>query len=170
MNKINKLLTLIVLFSSPVLALESDRYQKVHVGSETTKAFGKQNKISYIGDVVVTQGSIKLTADKLDALNQGEEFVATGNPATFYQLMDDGKPINAKANEIRFLQKENMIVLTGNAEVKQLDSQVNGHIITYHIETEEIDAKGKNSQDRVRSVFLPAQFEKDKKSSEKAEK
>ena len=49
-----------------------------------------------------------------------------GNVATFYQTQEDGRPFNAEANSIYYDVAKSTITLTGNAQVKQLDSRING--------------------------------------------
>ena len=47
--------------------------------------------------------------------------------------------------------------------MKQLDSQVNGGEIVYLLESQELNVTTDQSKkERVQTVFLPAQFEKDK--------
>ncbi|VEB02771.1 LptA, protein essential for LPS transport across the periplasm [Klebsiella pneumoniae] len=51
----------------------------------------------FTGNVVVTQGTIKINADKVVVTRPGNEkgkevIEGFGNPATFYQMQDNGKP------------------------------------------------------------------------------
>jgi lipopolysaccharide export system protein LptA len=168
--KINKLSlivsTLLISFAS--IALESDFDQPIHVSSVSQHASMKNNTVVFQDDVLLTQGSIKLTADKLTVIrgkqaNQ-EIMTAEGKVATFHQTQADGKPIDAQANSIRYDVAKAKITLTGNAQVKQLDSRINGSKIVYFLETEELTVSNDGKKTRVTTVFLPAQF--DKKSSE----
>ncbi len=158
--------------SSTSIALESDYQQPIHVSSGTQHAKMQSNQVIFSKEVILTQGSIKITADKL-TVTRGKEsnqeiMVAEGNLATFYQTQDDGKPFDAQAKRIHYDVAKSKITLTGDAQIKQLESQINGSKIVYYIENEELivenDAKDNK---RVKTVFLPAQFEK-KKDSESA--
>ena len=168
--KINKLLLLIsaLLFSFSSVALESDYEQPIHVSSLKQHAKMKKNTVVFLKEVLLTQGTIKITSDKLTVI-RGEQpnheiMIADGNLATFYQTQDDGKPFDAQANSIHYDVAKGKITLTGNAQVKQLDSQINGSKIVYFLETEELIVNtGSGKNDRVKTVFLPAQFEKPKK-------
>ena len=162
---------LAILFSFSIIsvssiALESDFDQPIHVSSVQQHATLKLNTITFTDEVILTQGSIKITADKLtvirgDGANQ-EVMIAEGNVATFYQKQDDGKPFNAQANTIRYDVAKGMITLDQHAQVKQLDSQINGTKIVYFLETEELNVTtDQNTKERVKTVFLPAQFEKE---------
>jgi len=171
--KINKIgLTLsTLLFSISTFALESDFNQAIHVSSVSQHAKMKDNRIVFQDEVLLTQGSIKITADKLTVLrgqqaNQ-EIMIAEGQVATFYQTQDDGKPLDAQANNIHYDVAKSKITLTGNAQVKQLDSQINASKIVYFLESEElIVSTEKGKKERVQTVFLPAQFEKEKTNSD----
>ncbi len=178
-NKISIMISALLLsFSS--LALESDYNQPINVSSVSQHAKMKKNTIVFLEDVLLTQGSIKITGDKLTvirgSLPNHEIMIADGKVATFYQTQDDGKPFDAEANSIHYDVAKGKITLTGNAQVKQLDSQINGSKIIYFLETEELIVNTEKGKDgRVNTVFLPAQFEKPKtdttenKNSEKEE-
>jgi len=167
--KINKLSllfsTLLLSFSS--IALESDYDQPINVSSVSQNAQMKKNTLVFLKDVLLTQGTIKITADKLTvirgSLPNHEIMIAAGNVATFYQTQADGKPFDAQAKTIHYDVAKAKITLTGNAQVKQLDSQINGSTIVYFLDTEElIVSTGEDKDERVNTIFLPAQFEKEK--------
>jgi lipopolysaccharide export system protein LptA len=167
--KINKIALALsaLLFSMSGFALESDFSQPIHVSSVSQHAKMKDNIVVFQDDVLLTQGSIKLTGDKLTVL-RGQEanqeiMITEGQLATFYQTQDDGKPFDAQANKIHYDVAKSKITLTGNAQVKQLDSQINGSKIIYFLDSEElIVTTEEGKKGRVETVFLPAQFEKEK--------
>lgn len=170
---INKLAVLlsVALFSSNGVALESDVDQPIHVSSVKQHAKMKTNTIVFSDEVVLTQGSIKITADKLTvirgALPNHEIMIAEGNVATFYQTQDDGKPLEAEAKNLHYDVAKGRLTLTTDAQIKQLDSQINGTEIIYFLDTEELNVTtDKAKPDRVKTIFLPAQFEKDKTQKE----
>lgn len=156
------------LISGQAFALASDSSQPINIYADTNTADLDSNTTTFFGNVKVTQGSIKMTADKLVGIREksGEIMIATGNPATFYQMMDDGKPINAQAREIRYEKATNKIILSNNAVISQLDSSYKAENITYDISSRKIEGKKGNKQ--TRTVFTPAQFES-KKSDKSAD-
>ena len=156
-----------MIWSFSAQALESDYEQEINITSVSQHVKMKINTAVFIDDVLLTQGTIKITGDKLTVIRgelpNNEIMIADGKVATFYQLQDDGKPFDAEADKIHYDVAKAKITLTGNAQVKQLDSQINGSKIIYFLETEELIVESKKgSQQRVKTVFLPAQFEKDK--------
>jgi lipopolysaccharide export system protein LptA len=166
-NYLNKLYLAcgIFLISTASYALESDYDKPIHITSYHQHAKMKENIIVFTEDVILTQGSIKMTGDKVTVTRgkkpNHETMEAQGERATFYQLQDDGKPFNAKANTIFYDVAKDKIILTGDAEVKQLDRQINGTQITYFLTSEELivdSGKTKSGKPkRVETVFLPTQ-------------
>jgi len=159
-----------LLISTASSALESDYDKPIHITSDHQHAQMKKNLVIFTGDVILTQGTIKLTGDKVTVtrskIPNHETMEAKGKRATFYQLQDDGKPFNAKAHTIFYSVAKDKITLTGNAEVKQLDRKINGEKIVYFLTTEELivdSGKAKaGKQKRVETVFLPPEDEKKK--------
>lgn len=167
LSKLSLIFSAIIL-SFPAHALESDYQQQVKVTSGQLRANMKSNTVIYEKKVLLTQGTIKITGEKLTVIRgdkpNHEVMVAEGDYATFYQRQDDGKPLDAQAKSIRYDVASAKITLAGNAQVKQLDSKITGSKITYFLETEELVVESdKENQQRVQTVFLPAQLDKNSK-------
>ncbi|MCK5818818.1 MAG: lipopolysaccharide transport periplasmic protein LptA [Psychromonas sp.] len=166
-NKIIIILISTITLSFSSLSLKYDRNQPIHISSQSQHAIIKKNIVIFWDDVLLTQGNMKLTANKL-TVNRGSKthnqtILAEGNPATFYRLLDTGKPVNAKANSIYYDVSKEQITLIGNAQIKQLTSEVNGEKIIYYLHNEELIVKsGKGRNKRVETVLLPSQFKKQK--------
>jgi lipopolysaccharide export system protein LptA len=174
MKKNSKIVILLssIAFSFSSIALESDSSQPIHVSSQSQHAQMKKNVVIFFNNVLLTQGSMKLTANKLTVTRSAkahhETMLAEGNPATFYRTLDDKRPVNAEAKRIYYDVANAKITLTGDAQVKQLTSQVNGEKIIYYLHSQELIVKsgtGKNA--RVKTILLPSQFEKKKKTTKK---
>ena len=165
-NKISLLISMLVI-SFATLALESDFNQPIHVSSISQRAAMKDNTVVFQDDVLLTQGTIKLTADKLTIIRgdkpNHEIMIAEGKAATFYQTQEDGRPLDAQANKIHYDVAKSIITLTGKAQIKQLDSQINGSKIVYSLETEELTVSNDGEKQRVTTVFLPSQFDNNNK-------
>lgn len=94
------------------------------------------NVVTFTGNVVMTQGTIKINADKVVVTRpggeQGKEIIdGYGNPATFYQMQDNGKPVKGHASHMHYELAKDLVILTGNAYLEQLDSNITGDQITY---------------------------------------
>ena len=84
----------LLLAMSPAFALETDSEQPVYIDSDNAVYDEKAEISTYTGNVVATQGSIKIDADKLVVyLKDGAitKLVATGRPSKFEQLPAVGK-------------------------------------------------------------------------------
>lgn len=165
-NRINLLLSLMLVTLSPQ-AKQSDYKEKVYVDSVRQQAELANNKVTFFDDVIITQGTIKITASKVEVIRHGEkgaeEMIAYGSPATFYQIMDNEKPVNAEASQINYKLKDKLVTLTGNAQLKQEDSQVNGDVIHYDIQKQQMMAESAKKGSRVKTVFLPEQLQEQSK-------
>ena len=167
-QKLSKLLLVgLLLVSSSAYSLKNDTEQPLNVVSKEQVADFNINKAIFLGNVVATQGSMELKADKAELLRneQGElqEVIAYGKPATFKQLQDNGKVINSQSAIIHYLPEKNLLVLIGRATIWQDNSHVNGEKIEYNTVTKQLKATNDNSQGgRVQSIFIPQEFQKDK--------
>ena len=94
----------------------------------------------------------------LDA-SQGEGneiFFATGNPAQYSQIQEDGSLVTAKANNIEYHLNTRSLSLEGKAEIKQNASSVRGESIKFNMELEQIIAKGSDqASGRVITTIQP---------------
>lgn len=160
------------LLFSPVytaLALESDYSKPVNVLSVEQFADLKANKVIFSGNVVATQGTMKITADKVEITRDDEGklkmVTAYGSPTTFEQMMENGKPIHSRSATINYEPNKNLIVLTGKATVWQGESRMVGERIEYNIKTQTMRAnnKTKSQGGRVSSTFIPSDFQQQKK-------
>lgn len=159
-----------VLCAGPVLANEKDFSLPIEIGSNSQFIDGKNKTALYKDNVLITQGSLVIEADEVEVIASGgsgrEIFVARGKPASYSQKLEDGNPVSAKANEIRYEVAKRTISLSGNAELRQDSSQVKGDNITFDMITEQLLATGGNQEDgkgRVTTVFTPESIRKVKK-------
>ncbi|KAB8306799.1 lipopolysaccharide ABC transporter substrate-binding protein LptA [Erwinia endophytica] len=160
-----KLLTLGLLLTAslPAFALTGDSDKPVNVDSENQSLDMQGNVATFTGKVVVTQGSIKITADKVVVTRPGGDSNKTlvdayGSPATFYQMQDNGKPVQGHAQKMHYDLARDFVELTGNAYLEQLDSNVKGDRITYLVKEQKMQAYG-NTGKRVTTVLVPSQLQ-----------
>ncbi|PWC20271.1 lipopolysaccharide ABC transporter substrate-binding protein LptA [Brenneria roseae subsp. roseae] len=156
--------------SVSTLAVTGDSNQPIHIDSEQQSLDMQGNTVTFTGNVVVKQGTIEVKADKVVVTRpqgaQGREVIeGYGNPVTFYQMQDNGKPVKGNARKVRYELANDFLVLTGDAYLEQVDSNVKGDRITYLVKQQQMEAfsdKGK----RVTTVLVPSQLqEKTNKSS-----
>ena len=149
-------LLLLAGFVPTLAASQVDFEQEIVIVAKKQSSDLKNKIASYMEDVKITQGSLKIEADVVQVKNQADSdhktYLATGNPAKFSQLLDDGQRINLQANEISYQPATNIIIIKGNASVSQEGSMVKGDIITYNIATEQLSAE---STEAVTTILKP---------------
>jgi len=152
-------------FVSSVQAAKKDLSHEITIKSKRQSADLKNKIASYLDDVSIQQGSISITADIVQVFSQTNEktgeksdtYLAKGQPAIFQQQLEDGSLISLQANEIRYQPTNNIITVSGNAQVKQAGSKVTGEIITYNTLTEQLEAES-NNEESVTTILQPAQI------------
>lgn len=118
-------------------AFKSDKQQPINIQADHADFRADPSNNSngtgiYTGHVVITQGSIMLTADKavLHVINNEMDTAdIEGKPATFQQQPDNGGMIHGYADEITYDASKNQMDLITNARLLQPVNQVNGVVV-----------------------------------------
>ena len=160
--------------SLPALALTGDTDQPIHIESDQQSLDMRGNIVTFTGNVIVTQGSIKINADKVVVTRPGGEkgkevIDGYGNPATFYQMQDNGKPVKGHAAKMHYELQSDFVVLTGNAYLEQVDSNIKGDKITYLVKEQKMQAFSEKGK-RVTTVLVPSQLQDKNKDQAPAQK
>lgn len=158
------IVTALLSMSLSAYALKDDTDQPIDITSGSQSLDMENNIVVLTDNVLITQGSIKITADKVTITRQEgkkEKIEASGSPVTFQQTLDNGKPVNGRANGVNYDLNQEFLTLTGNAELKQLDSFIKAERITYDVKKQQLKATsgGKN---RVKTVLIPTQLQENK--------
>lgn len=143
-------------------AKESDYKQPVTIDAGRQLVELADNKVTFTDNVVVKQGTMDVRASKLVVIRNDkglQSMTAHGSPATYYQILDSGQPINAEAKQIHYDIKARTITLLKDAKIKQNDNIVTGYRIRYHIDREQMEAESQGGKDRVTTIFLPEQLQ-----------
>ena len=156
-------LFLILLATLPgaALALSTDRDQPVHIEADRGELDDVKGVTIYEGRVVVTQGSIKITGDRVvlhyDDQRDISRAEAVGKPATYQQLSDgESEPLKARALRMDYQVKDGVIDLYDDASVVQTGNSLFGSRITYDTVNERVKASRSGSgEDRVRVILTP---------------
>jgi len=139
-------------------ALSTDRDQPAEIEADDIEFDFKNGTRTYINNVLVIQGTLRVKADKVIA-NYGEEDLenatAWGSLARFKQR-PDGKTEDTEgwAKKIIVDQVKNTITLIGKAALKQGPNTARGDTIVYNMATDKmrisggskIQAAGKNGR------------------------
>tara|TARA_B110000438_G_scaffold114780_1_gene112479 strand:- start:2496 stop:3062 length:567 start_codon:yes stop_codon:yes gene_type:complete len=124
---------------SHVYGLSSDFEQPIEIEADFAELDDEKGVTVYIGKVIVVQGSIVMTGDRLTARftseRELEDAVLEGRLATFKQTPDlGGLDIEGEAEIVEMHAFENIFYLTGKAKVTQGQRLTQGHRISYDTE------------------------------------
>ncbi len=140
-------------------ALPSDANQSIKLLADKATYSERTGVTSYSGNVIITQGSLKLTADNI-TVNLSQErsinsAVATGRPATMQQIVTQEKGLaKGQANKIDYNAVTGIVTLTGNARLVQNGASFAGNVIRYSLKAGDVEATAGGNQ-RVELVFPP---------------
>ncbi|WP_419812643.1 lipopolysaccharide transport periplasmic protein LptA [Bacterioplanoides sp.] len=139
--------------SAVTQALPEDAQQEMVILSDSAELDRKAGVVIYKGNVVLTQGTLKIESDRLMILRNGEvveQAVAEGNPATYQQqIQADQQLTTASGQRIDYFATRKEVQIQGNAELHQEGNQFSGEKITYDITNERVLASSAEPQETV---------------------
>lgn len=129
-------------------ALSTDPQQPVEIEADFAEMDDQEGRTTYVGNVVVTQGSIRMTGDRMRAnFDENRELVEVfldGQPAYFKQTPDGGKEdIEGQGAQIQYFAKKNQLVLIKDARLTQGARLFEGYRINYDTRNSVITGRGK---------------------------
>lgn len=149
----------------PASAEKADAEQPLQIESDRLSANDLTKEATFEGDVVLTKGTIRMTADKIVVKEQekgSHRAVATGNPVRFRQRMDakDAKEavwVEGEAQRIEYDERTEKVELYDKARVDRAGDEVRGDYILYDQRTEFFSVRGGKgpSSGRVRAIIQP---------------
>ena len=127
---------LLAVASGPLFALSTDRDQPVEIQADFAEMDDTAGTTTYIGNVVVVQGSIRMTGDRVvaefDDNRALKDVFVKGRPAYFKQTPDGGKEdIEGQALEVEYHASKNQLVLIKEARLNQGERSFEGYRINY---------------------------------------
>lgn len=165
--RINFILPLFLLLaSSMAMAEKADRDKPIDLEADSLSVNDAKKISTYTGNVILTQGSLTIHADKLIVREDKEGFqhsTSTGNPTTFRQKME-GKDeyIQGSGQRIEYDGRMDKVQLYVKAWVKRGEDIVHGDYIMYDANAEYAEVIGgpqaatpSNPKGRVRAVIQP---------------
>lgn len=147
-----------------LLALSDDSRKAIEIVSDRAEFDDKNSSAHYFGNVVVTQGSLRIEAAELTLKGDKggvTEVVASGTPARFHQLLDGEEqvPMEGEATSVSYHAKTRLLELKGAAKLRQGERLFFGERIEYQLEKRLVRAFGNSEAvgdgKRVR-LILPA--------------
>jgi lipopolysaccharide export system protein LptA len=157
---------LLLLLALPSWAEKADRDKPTQVEANRMSADDARRLNIFEGDVIVTKGTIRLTADRLVVRQDAEGFqlaTATGRPARFRQRQDakpgekEGIWVEGEALRIELDDKNQKIELFDNARVNRGGDEVAGDYIFVDQRSDfyQVSSGKGQSKGRVKAVIQP---------------
>lgn len=142
----NVLVIVLALFAANAVALKSDRDQPATVEADEVEYDFQTGVRTYKGNVIVEQGSLRITGDMLVVTYKGsdiEQATVWGRPATFKQR-PEGKDqdVVGKGEKMLLDQNNETLTLFKNASLQQGVDMANGDEIVYDIAKEKLSIRG----------------------------
>jgi lipopolysaccharide export system protein LptA len=155
------LLTLLPTFSS---ALESDRQQPIRIQADAAIVDETSGSSVYKGDVIITQGTLKVTANEVEIFTaDGEviQIIAKTDKdsevlAHYQQQINEAMDmVVADAQKITYLVQEERLHLSGDARLQQVQDVFTGQLLYYDLGRGIVNLNSSGGSDRVNMTITP---------------
>ena len=153
----------------PAAAEKADREKEIVINADKSVGDDANHTITLEGNVVVSQGTMRITAAKVVVKEDPQRFkhyTATGSPVTFRQKRDNvDEWVEGFAQRAEFDEKSDMLRLFDNARVKSNQNELTGSLITYDMNKQVASAVGSAQgpeappNSRVKVIIVPAKKE-----------
>ena len=163
---LNLSLGLSLCFSLQVLAESADRDKPIELEADTVTVNDAKKISTYMGNVILTQGTLIIRADKLIVREDKDGFqhsTSTGNPTTFKQKREGkNEYMQGSGQRIEYDGRMDKVQLYTKAWVKRGEDIVYGDYISYDANAEYAEViggtkseSGGTSSGRVRAIIQP---------------
>ncbi len=145
----------------PAHAEKADKSKPINLEADSVRVEDAKQTAIYEGHVVLTQGTLKITADKIEFRQDAKGFSvgnATGSPVYFRQKMDGREELaEGWANRIVYDGGTEKLQLSGEARLKRGADELRGSLILYDAKNQYYQAQGSSNgvKGRVRAVIQP---------------
>ena len=152
-------------------AERADREKEIVVGADRLTADDKNRTSTFEGSVVITQGTMRMTASKVTVREDNDRhkyYVANGAPVSFRQKRDNvDEWIEGFAERAEFDDRNDVLKLFERARVKRNNDELAGDVITYDMKKEVAEVTGAPANakspagGRVKVIILPPKKDAD---------
>ncbi|RUQ37988.1 MAG: lipopolysaccharide transport periplasmic protein LptA [Candidatus Competibacteraceae bacterium] len=146
--------------AAPVaMALPEDRTQPIHLEASRGQLDQKTGISVYEGNVVITQGSMRLTADTVTIYvkdNNFQRMDATGNPANLrYKQAVDKPEIQGTSPRVEYDVEGAKVIMSGGARLVQGQDTFTGDRVEYDLKNDMVRARGAGDNGRIQFILQP---------------
>jgi lipopolysaccharide export system protein LptA len=161
-----------VVFTDPARAERADRDKPVHLEADRATVQDANKLATFMGNVVLTQGTLTIRADKMTVKEDANGFqyaTAFGNLASFRQKRDGmDEYVEGWSERMEYDGKADKVQLFKKARLRRGHDEVHGEYISYDAVNEFFQVNGSGeaststpnqSEGRVRAVIQPKRKE-----------
>lgn len=165
LNLVSISLVSMLLLPSAAWAEAGDRDQPIELEADTVTVNDAKKTSTYTGNVILTQGTLVIHADKLVVREDNQGFqhsTSTGNPTTFKQKREGrDEYMEGSAQRIEYDGRMDKVQLYTRAWVKRGEDIVHGDYISYDANAEYAEVIGGTpsaaggTSGRVKAIIQP---------------
>jgi len=151
--------------AAPAAAERADREKEIVVGADRLTADDANRTSNFEGNVVVTQGTMRMTASSVTVKEDAERhkfYVASGSQVTFRQKRDKvDEWVEGFADRAEFDDRNDVLKLYKRAKVRSNQNEITGDFISYDMKREVAEVSGAPpgtvppTDSRVKVIILP---------------
>lgn len=157
------LVAVLTLAAPLAVALPEDRSQPIQLEASRGQLDQKTGVSIYEGNVVITQGSMRLTADSVTIHikdNGFQRMEATGSPANLRYRPTAEKPeIQGVSQRVEYDVAAAKVIMSGGARLTQGQDQFTGERIEYDLKGDVVRARGAGDRGRIQFTIQPRALE-----------
>jgi lipopolysaccharide export system protein LptA len=146
-------------------AERADREKEIVVAADRLVADDANRTSTFEGNVVVTQGTMRITANKVTVKEDRDRhkyYIASGSPVTFRQKRDKvDEWVEGFAERAEFDDRNDVLRLYNRARVKSNQNEITGDFISYDMRRELAEVSGAppgqapKADSRVKVIIMP---------------
>lgn len=153
------LVATLALASPLVVALPEDRAQPIHLEANRGQLDQKTGVSVYEGNVIITQGSMRLTADTVTIYvkdNNFQRMEATGAPVSLrYRPTADKPEIQGASQRVEYDVAGAKVIMSGGAKLTQGQDTFTGERVEYDLKGDVVRARGAGDNGRIQFTIQP---------------
>ncbi len=143
---------------SPAAAKSSDRDLQAEIKAGRFIEDPENDTQVFSGGFTLRQGTLAIQGQTA-TIHRGAEggfarIVLEGQPAQWSEELDDGSPLDARANVIDYDVDAELVILRGDVRIDKSGDQLSGELVRYDLKTQRLDA-GSEGQGQVIMIMKP---------------
>lgn len=158
-------MSLMLVMAPCALAEKADREKPINIAADRGFEDNKKQEAVFEGNVVLTQGSLKVEANRIVVHRDKNGFdyaIATGSPAKFRQKRDGfDEYVDGQAQRIEFDGRQEIVQFFDKAQLTRGQDEITSNYIQYNSRTESFQASSQKDAStggdggRVKATLQP---------------